>query len=143
MGVIVNQRVLVEPLAALKLILSERLRRAEHGIGTIDLSISPSLSNALDILRSLAAFFVVINHLGEVLFLFDRDLDLFNLLAFQSLYLGHHSVMILFVVSGFLIGRAAVQSVTKGGQKIFDYGIDDFAIHDYAPQAAIRAPVAV
>lgn len=124
MGVIVNQRVLVEPLAALKLILSERLRRAERGIGAIDLSISPSLSNALDILRSLAAFFVVINHLGEVLFLFDRDLDLFNLLAFQSLYLGHHSVMILFVVSGFLIGRAAVQSVSKGGRKIFDYGID-------------------
>ena len=26
---------------------------------------------------------------------------------------------------------------------IFDYEIDDFSVHDYAPQAAIRAPVAV
>jgi len=124
MGVIVGRRVLFEPLSAIKLVISESLTRTERRIGAIDFSISPSLSNALDILRSLAAFFVVINHLGEVLFLFDKDLDLFNLFVFQSLYLGHHSVMILFVVSGFLIGRAAVQSVSRGGQKIFDYGID-------------------
>ena len=124
MGAIVNRRSLFEPLGAAKSVISGRVRRIEREIGSLDLSISPSLSNALDILRSLAAFLVVVNHLGEVLFLFDKDLDLFNLFAFQFLYLGHHSVMILFVVSGFLIGRAAFQSVGSGGQKIFDYGID-------------------
>ena len=124
MGVFANRRMLFEPLAAVRLAISEKIRGTERGIGAMDFSISPSLSNALDILRSLAAFLVVINHLGEVLFLFDGDLDLFNLFAFQALYLGHHSVMILFVVSGFLIGRAAFQSVSRGGQRIFDYGID-------------------
>lgn len=34
-------------------------------------------------------------------------------------------------------------AITRQPATIFDYGIDDFAIHDYAPQAAIRAPVAV
>lgn len=124
MGAMVNRRSLFEPLGAVKSVISGKVRRIEREIGSLDLSISPSLSNALDILRSLAAFLVVVNHLGEVLFLFDKDLDLFNLFAFQFLYLGHHSVMILFVVSGFLIGRAAFQSVSSGGRMIFDYGID-------------------
>ncbi len=96
----------------------------EEGVASIDFSISPSLSNALDILRSLAAFLVVINHIGETLFVFEDNLNPFNLFVFQLLYLGHHSVMILFVVSGFLIGRAAIQAVGKGGVTIFDYAID-------------------
>ena len=124
MGSIVNRLTLFEPLVSVRSGIARKIRRAGSKIGSVDFSISPSLSNALDILRSLAAFFVVLNHLGEILFLFDKDLDLFNLFAFQSLYLGHHSVMVLFVVSGFLIGRAAFQAVGKGGQRIFDYGID-------------------
>ena len=124
MGTNANRLVVFEPFSAVTLLFSKRIRRTESMIAALDFSISPSLSNALDILRSLAAFLVVINHIGEALFLFDRDLNPLNLFFFQLLYLGHHSVMILFVVSGFLIGRAAFQSVSKGGVKIFDYGID-------------------
>jgi peptidoglycan/LPS O-acetylase OafA/YrhL len=115
---------LIQSPSAEKRVWSERIRRLEQDLSSIDYSISPSLSNALDILRSLAAFFVVINHIGETLFVFEDHLDPFNLFMFQLLYLGHHSVMILFVVSGFLIGRAAILSVSKGGVKIFDYAID-------------------
>jgi len=33
--------------------------------------------------------------------------------------------------------------ITRKPDTIFDYTIDDFVVHDYAPQAAIKAPVAV
>ncbi len=112
------------PVGALRAAWPQMIGKMKSNRDSIDFSISPSLSGALDVLRSLAAFLVVINHIGEVLFVFDQNLDPFNLFMFQFLYLGHHSVMILFVVSGFLIGRAAVQCFTKKGQSLFDYGVD-------------------
>jgi len=115
---------LLKPLSEGNLIWSAEIRSLERRLSGMDFSISPSLSNALDILRSLAAFLVVLNHIGESLFLFHDHLDPLSLFAFQLLYLGHHSVMILFVVSGFLIGRAAIQAAGKGGVKMFDYAID-------------------
>ncbi len=124
MGANAIPRMLSDPLIAAKKAWSNKIGELEKYFSNIDFSISPSLSNALDILRSLAAFLVVVNHIGETLFVFEDHLDPFNLFAFQLLYLGHHSVMILFVVSGFLIGRAGVQVIGKGGAKIFDYGID-------------------
>ena len=124
MGANAHRAMFLAPFCAAGQAFSGGVRKIERAIGTIDFSISPSLSNALDILRSLAALFVVINHIGESLFLFEKNLDPFNLFVFQFLYLGHHAVMILFVVSGFLIGRAAIQSVGKGGGRIFDYGVD-------------------
>ena len=119
-----NRNVFFAPLGALQSAWSGGIRKIEKSIDSIDFSISPSLSSALDILRALAAFLVVANHVGEVLFQFDDHLDPFNLFIFQFLYLGHQAVMILFVVSGFLIGRAGVQCFTKNGQKVFDYGVD-------------------
>ena len=98
---------LVQTPSAKNLSWSGRIRKIEQDLASIDYSISPSLSNALDILRSLAAFFVVLNHIGESLFVFEDHLDPFNLFMFQLLYLGHHAVMILFVVSGFLIGAGS------------------------------------
>jgi len=114
----------LQPLRAVKSVLFDATQAARASIDATDFSISPSLSRALDILRALAAFFVVTNHIGEALFVFEDHLDLFNLLMFQFLYLGHHAVMLLFVVSGFLIGRAAIQCFTTDKQKVFDYGVD-------------------
>jgi thymidylate synthase len=34
-------------------------------------------------------------------------------------------------------------AITRQPDSIFDYRFDDFAVRDYAPQGAIRAPVAV
>ena len=124
MGLKAHRPMSLKPLAVFRRVIMDRMQRSEQKLAIIDFSISPSLSNALDILRSAAALLVVLNHLGEGLFLFDKDLDLFNLFVFQILYLGHHSVMVLFVVSGFLIGRSAIQSVSLGGGKVFDYAID-------------------
>jgi thymidylate synthase len=39
-------------------------------------------------------------------------------------------------------GQPKLEIVRKPGS-MFDYRFEDFAVHDYAPQAAIRAPVAV
>ena len=124
MGAKAHGRMLFQPLIAVRSSAFEALEKAKKNIATTDFSISPSLSRALDILRALAAFFVVTNHIGEALFVFDNNLDLFNLFMFQFLYLGHHAVMLLFVVSGFLIGRAAIQCFTTDKQKVFDYGVD-------------------
>jgi len=114
----------LQPLRAATSAAFDLLQAARAHIAATDFSISPSLSRALDILRALAAFFVVANHIGEALFVFEDHLDPFNLLMFQFLYLGHHAVMLLFVVSGFLIGRAAIQCFTTDKQKVFDYGVD-------------------
>ena len=124
MGAKAHDRMLFQPLIAVRSAAFEALEKAKKNIATTDFSISPSLSRALDILRALAAFFVVTNHIGEALFVFDNNLDPFNLFMFQFLYLGHHAVMLLFVVSGFLIGRAAIQCFTTDKQKVFDYGVD-------------------
>ena len=124
MGANSSRRMPLEPLRAAKSAVFEAMIRAKANIAATDFSISPSLSRALDILRALAAFFVVANHIGEALFVFEDHLDPLNLLMFQFLYLGHHAVMLLFVVSGFLIGRAAIQCFTTDNQKVFDYGVD-------------------
>ena len=124
MGAQAHRRMLFQPLGAMKSATASALDMAKKQIAATDFSISPSLSRALDILRALAAFFVVTNHIGEALFVFEDHLDPFNLLMFQFLYLGHHAVMLLFVVSGFLIGRAAIQCFTTDKQKVFDYGVD-------------------
>lgn len=33
--------------------------------------------------------------------------------------------------------------ITRKPESIFDYSIDDFVVHDYAPQGALKAPIAV
>jgi len=124
MGANSYTRMPLQPLRAATSAAFDLLQAARAHIAATDFSISPSLSRALDILRALAAFFVVANHIGEALFVFEDHLDPFNLLMFQFLYLGHHAVMLLFVVSGFLIGRAAIQCFTTDKQKVFDYGVD-------------------
>ena len=124
MGAQAHRRMLFQPLGAVTSAVANALDTAKKHVVATDFSISPSLSRALDILRALAAFFVVTNHIGEALFVFEDHLDPFNLFMFQFLYLGHHAVMLLFVVSGFLIGRAAIQCFTTDKQKVFDYGVD-------------------
>ncbi len=124
MGANSDSRLPLHPLRALSSPFFGALEGAKANLATIDFSISPSLSRALDILRSLAAFLVVANHIGEAMFVFEDGLDLFNLIMFQFLYLGHHAVMLLFVVSGFLIGRSAIQCFTTERQNVFDYGVD-------------------
>lgn len=124
MGERTDHRMLFQPIDAMTSAASGVLAQAKKNIAATDFSISPSLSRALDILRALAAFLVVANHIGEALFVFEDHLDPLSLLMFQFLYLGHHAVMLLFVVSGFLIGRAAMQCFTTGKHKVFDYGLD-------------------
>ena len=124
MGANSYTRMPIKPLRAMKSALFDAMQAARASIVATDFCIGPSLSRALDILRALAAFFVVANHIGEALFVFEDHLDPFNLFMFQFLYLGHQAVMLLFVVSGFLIGRAAIQCFTTDKQKVFDYGVD-------------------
>ena len=124
MGADARRLMSLEPVAATRLAIADLVSAAERQMGGMDFSISPSLSRTLDLLRSLAAFLVVVNHVGEALFHFEDGLDLFNLFAFQLFYLGHQGVMILFVVSGFLVGRAAMQCIAKSGQGMVDYAVD-------------------
>lgn len=57
------------------------------------------------------------------------------------LYLNHEH-LILEQLSREPSGNPSLEIVRKP-ETIFDYQIDDFVVHDYAPQAPIKAPVAV
>ena len=40
-------------------------------------------------------------------------------------------------------GGAPRLEISRKPESIFDYSIDDFVVHNYAPQGALKAPIAV
>jgi peptidoglycan/LPS O-acetylase OafA/YrhL len=76
---------------------------------------SPSVH--LDALRGFAAFCVVLNHLRDALFV-DYDAiarhNPFTAAAYLASGLGRQSVMVFFVLSGYLVGGSVLRSVRKG-----------------------------
>lgn len=81
----------------------------------------------LDLIRGLAALFVVGGHLRGILFEGAKEVD--NLTFFEKLFyfltgLGHQSVMIFFVLSGFFIIKSILNSDANNSLFWFKYGID-------------------
>lgn len=71
------------------------------------IELSPRLSNILNLSRWLAAFFVLICHLRDLLFVDRHEVAASNLWIDFFYFLtgfGHQSVIIFFIISGYLIG---------------------------------------
>lgn len=85
-----------------------------HGPGT--LGESPSIH--LDALRGFAALSVLLNHLRDALFVdyeaIARHTPLTSA-AYLVTGLGHQSVIVFFVLSGYLVGGSVLRSVQTGG----------------------------
>jgi peptidoglycan/LPS O-acetylase OafA/YrhL len=84
-----------------------------HGPGP--LGESPSVH--LDALRGFAAFCVVLNHLRDALFVDYEALarhNPFTSAAYLVSSLGRQSVMVFFVLSGYLVGGSVLRSVKRG-----------------------------
>jgi peptidoglycan/LPS O-acetylase OafA/YrhL len=85
-----------------------------HGPGT--LGESPSVH--LDALRGFAAFSVLLNHLRDALFVDYEAIARHNPLT-SAVYLvaglGHQSVIVFFVLSGYLVGGSVLRSIRTGG----------------------------
>jgi peptidoglycan/LPS O-acetylase OafA/YrhL len=77
---------------------------------------SPSVH--LDALRGFAAFSVLLNHLRDALFVDYGAIARHNPLtgaAYLVAGLGHQSVIVFFVLSGYLVGGSVLRSVRTGG----------------------------
>lgn len=95
-------------------------------------TISPSLSFLLNLIRALAAFIVVINHLRGHFFVAYNDLGIeskhvFNYIMFFATRMGHEAVIIFFVLSGFLVGGDLLFSFLNGEVDYRKYIISRFA----------------
>lgn len=93
----------------------------------IDFSVSVQLSWFLDLSRALAAFFVVIGHVRSVVFM--EHIEYQSLFSFAWLFdsitgLGHHAVVVFFVLSGFLIGKKAIEVAVNPGSSYLPYFLD-------------------
>jgi peptidoglycan/LPS O-acetylase OafA/YrhL len=77
---------------------------------------SPSVH--LDALRGFAAFSVLLNHMRDALFVDYEAIARHNPLtaaAYLVAGLGHQSVIVFFVLSGYLVGGSVLRSVRTGG----------------------------
>lgn len=77
----------------------------------------PAASVLLDVMRSTAAFLVLISHWRNLLFLDFKDLDHAGVVL-KSFYfltgLGHQAVMIFFVLSGYLVAGSVERTMQRG-----------------------------
>jgi peptidoglycan/LPS O-acetylase OafA/YrhL len=87
------------------------------------LPISAALSHNLNLMRSMAAFMVVAGHVTMVLFS-NTAPDLLTAAFVNINSLGHHGVVIFFVLSGFLVGRRAIEAFVLGTTRASAYIID-------------------
>jgi peptidoglycan/LPS O-acetylase OafA/YrhL len=87
--------------------------------------INANLSWFLDISRALAAFLVVIGHVKTIVFGESTWATnyLSNVFALIT-GLGHQGVVIFFVLSGFLVGRKAVDAVVRRKSNLGHYILD-------------------
>lgn len=91
----------------------------------IDFTVSPQLSWFLDLCRALAAFFVVIGHVRSVVFKEHIEYQTLWSWAYISLTgLGNHAVVVFFVLSGFLIGKKAIEVAVNSDSSYFPYFLD-------------------
>jgi len=104
------------------------------------MKINPYLSTFLDLMRGLAAFFVLIGHIILLLFLSDyrnitymggMEYNFFENILLISASYGFQSVLIFFVLSGYLVSQSAIRIVNNDNDKTLkDYFIDRiFRIH--------------
>jgi peptidoglycan/LPS O-acetylase OafA/YrhL len=92
-----------------------RNRKAAVTHGPGPLGESPSVH--LDALRGFAAFCVVLNHLRDALFVDYEAIarhNPFTSAAYLASSLGRQSVMVFFVLSGYLVGGSVLRSVGSG-----------------------------
>ncbi len=89
--------------------------------------LSTSASASLDILRAVAACAVMLGHLRTLFFVDFRHLESKSL-SLEAFYFmtgfGHQSVMVFFVLSGFLISSTVIRSHILGNWSWRDYAIN-------------------
>jgi peptidoglycan/LPS O-acetylase OafA/YrhL len=83
----------------------------------------------LDLIRFLAAFIVVLSHLRGSSFvefgmLPDSQKNILTVIVYGFLRLGHESVLVFFVMSGFLVGGKTLRRTIEGTFNVKDYSID-------------------
>jgi peptidoglycan/LPS O-acetylase OafA/YrhL len=92
-------------------------------------SLTPTVSAYLDIVRSLAAFIVVLGHWRAFYFVDYGQVQAGNATSFvKALYAstryGHQAVMVFFVMSGFFISSSILRSFGRQTWSWRDYAID-------------------
>jgi peptidoglycan/LPS O-acetylase OafA/YrhL len=97
--------------------------RAPSPLGT------PASIVALDLLRASAAFLVFFGHVKQSSFVAFGDLPaaqqgLATKIFFGLARLGHESVMVFFVLSGFLVGGQIIRHVREGRFSVTSYALD-------------------
>jgi peptidoglycan/LPS O-acetylase OafA/YrhL len=89
--------------------------------------LSPLASAHLDLIRGLAAWVVMWDHSRSLFFVSYEQLEarssIFKFLYFITGF-GHESVMVFFVLSGFLISSSVLGKKSSGAWKWREYGID-------------------
>jgi len=83
------------------------------------LTLSSLLSNWLNLLRAISAGLVMVGHIAMILF---ANVD--NKIFRYIFGFGHQSLMIFFVLSGFLVSRSAILGVSYGKKGIYKYIVD-------------------
>lgn len=107
-------------------------RQAPSGVAAArKIAIAPATSQFLDMSRWIAAFLVVFSHIRSIVFVNYPDITTHPTVATKAFYFaasfGHQSVVIFFVISGFLVGGRAVLKASERGFSLLDYGIHRFA----------------
>ena len=92
-------------------------------------SLTPTVSAYLDIVRALAAFIVVLGHWRAFYFVDYGQVQAANATSFvKALYAatryGHQAVMVFFVMSGFFISSSILRSFGRQTWSWRDYAID-------------------
>jgi peptidoglycan/LPS O-acetylase OafA/YrhL len=95
------------------------------------LVISQATSQFLDLSRWAAAFFVVFSHVRSIVLANYVDVAVPASLWVKAVYFfagfGHLSVVVFFVISGFLVGGRASLKAAQGRFSLLDYAVHRFA----------------
>jgi len=95
------------------------------------LVISPATSQFLDLSRWAAAFFVVFSHVRSIVLANYVDVTVPASTLVKAVYFlagfGHVSVVVFFVISGFLVGGRASLKAAAGRFSLLDYAVHRFA----------------
>ena len=99
------------------------VRSSQQYLAQKDYTINPVLSQKLDLIRGLAAFMVVSWHATFFLFA-EKTSDPATQVFMAATHMGGHGVVVFFVLSGFLIGKAAIAAFALHQRSGLDYAID-------------------